>query len=88
MKQFRECLAKYHGFLTPAMLDALVQNFPYIKVGVRMGCGPRFVAYAKDVTAEVSKRCKADTLEYMRDCFVTAETYDALRLHLGMKNKE
>jgi hypothetical protein len=75
---------KNYGSFSEDDVPALAAAFPNLKVCAKMGCSTRFCVPAKDFADSIKMRLAANPADYVREGFIPADTYDALRAALGM----
>jgi len=85
MKSALSRLLENHGmFDSLEMENEIIRDFPNLIVGVKMGCSPRFSCKVSEVRREIGRREGENHNDYCRDVFLSCDSYDALRLALGV----
>ncbi len=73
-----------HGMVYESQMARIVASYPDMTLCAKMGASMRFTAPASQIQAQIAQRIAAcPEHEYVRELFITAQSYDALRALLG-----
>lgn len=86
MKNVLVDVIENHGCMSENQLVQIAQQFPNLRVGVKMGCSLRFAMAAKYICDEIDQRISTNPADYVREAFICADDFETLKRVLGVTN--